>query len=144
MWCVDIFRCEKNFRVRILWPKRKHSSSKKQWATTFKMSFSWLPVPERYVGNKLRWVVFVTALIEMPWCGMYSALRNSKMLFLKKNNKKFNSPSWSSPISTGFNAFSLFRLGPNSVRHEKRTLFHSRLPDKKQPNPGQLKPPFNF
>ena len=32
---------------------------------------SWLPVPEKYVGKRLRWVVFLTALIEMPWCGMY-------------------------------------------------------------------------
>lgn len=30
-----------------------------------------LPVPETYVGARLRWLVFATALLEMPWCGMY-------------------------------------------------------------------------
>jgi len=51
------------------------------------MSFSWLPVPEKYIGNKLRWVVFVTALIEMPWCGMYFGW--APIQFVMKNENYF-------------------------------------------------------
>lgn len=53
---------------------------------------SWLPVPEKYVGKQLRWAVFLTALIEMPWCGMYFGW--APIQYVMKNEDYFIQDCW--------------------------------------------------